>query len=49
MFNMADNLSQSPQQAMFNMADNLSPDAFFIAADDWTRKDVLVTVWVPYA
>ena len=28
-----------PQQAMFQVADNLSPSAFYIAADDWTRKD----------
>ena len=28
-----------PQQAMFQIADNLSPSAFYIAADDWTRKD----------
>ncbi len=24
---------------MFQIADNLSPSAFYIAADDWTRKD----------
>ena len=28
-----------PQQAMFQIADNLSPGAFYIAADDWTRKN----------
>ena len=28
----------APQQAMFQIADNLSPHAFYIAADDWTRK-----------
>ena len=27
-----------PQQAMFQIADSLSPNAFYIAADDWTRK-----------
>ena len=30
---------RKPQEAMFQMADNLSPSAFYIAADDWTRKD----------
>jgi len=28
-----------PQQAMFQIADNLSSSAFYIAADDWTRKN----------
>ena len=27
------------QQAMFQTADNLSVQAFYIAADEWTRKD----------
>jgi hypothetical protein len=27
-----------PQQAMFQIADNISQTAFYIAADDWTRK-----------
>ena len=28
-----------PQAAMFRVADNISPTAFYIAADEWTRKD----------
>jgi hypothetical protein len=28
-----------PQEAIFQVADNLSTNAFYIAADDWTRKD----------
>ena len=28
-----------PQQAMFQVADNITPNAFYIAADDWTRRD----------
>ena len=28
-----------PQHAMFQAADNLSPSAFYIAADDWTRRE----------
>jgi hypothetical protein len=27
------------QEAMFTLADRISPDAFYIAADEWTRKD----------
>ena len=28
-----------PQQAMFQAADNITSSAFYIAADDWTRRD----------
>jgi hypothetical protein len=28
-----------PQQTMFRVADNISKSAFYIPAEDWTRKD----------
>ena len=28
----------SPQAAMFQVADNITKNAFYIAADEWTRK-----------
>ena len=28
-----------PQQAMFDTADSLQPNAFYVAADDWTKRD----------